>query len=393
MIIKDIEAKRVNINGKDSIKIILKSEKSKYEAKIGVSKDSLYDKQVLENDISSINKILREKIKNMKIGNFEDLSKVHEILSSNNIKVDSKSLICIESSILKALSNNKIYNYFIPDIKIIPRPLGIIFGNSATRPSSDFSQVLIFCTETNKFEKAVNSIRRVQELLEKEVKKYDKDFRDEFNSEGALIANLTIFDSLDLITRLCKQVSNEIGVKLNIGINFGSDNLYKDSLYNYKNYSNNERQKSLSRKEQIDFIKTLIERYNLFYIEDPLEKNDAKGYKELRKKLICQIISNNSFENSLESLNKISKLGYYNAVIMKLNRVKSLIDYKNIVNFAKEKNIKIISETSECEPDDEFLANFIVSMNIEIMKYGVYVKDKKVLEEIKKIESDIREKK
>lgn len=393
MIIKDIEAKKININGRDSIKIILKSEKSKYESKIGISKDSFYEKQTLENDINSINRPIKEKIKGLEINNFGDLAKIHELLSSNNIKIDSKSLICIESCALKALSNNKLYNYFIPDIKIIPRPLGIIFGGSNTKLGSDLNQIILFCTETNRFEKAVNSIRRVQEILEKEAKKYDKDFREEFNAEGALVANISIFDSLDLITRLCKQVSNEMDVKLSIGINFNADNLYNDSMYYYKNYNNNEKQKSISRKEQIKLIKTLVERYNLFYIEDPLEKNDSSGYKELRKKLVCQIVANRSFENCLESLEKLSKLKVYNAIILKQNKVASLVDYKNIVNFAKDNNIKIIAETSEAEPDDNFLANFIVSMNIEILKYGVYVKDKKVLEEIKKIEENIREKK
>ncbi|MBI2670395.1 hypothetical protein HYX18_00215 [Candidatus Woesearchaeota archaeon] len=392
MLIKSIKAKKFKINDKISLHIILKTSHGKFKSKLSLNSNSFYSKEQLQNDVDFVNKILKEKIKNLEINSFDDIKKLENLIKQQDKKILRKSLFVIEQSILKALSKDEFWKFINPAIKTIPRPLGIIFGRSDIKQSCDFKQILIFSLENNNFNKAIEANSRVHELLEREIKKYDKDFKGEINLQGALVANISNFDILDIISRVCKQVSDEFKFNLNIGINFDSDSIHNDDHYHYKNFSGSEKEKSLNKKEQIAYIINLVKRYNLFYIEDPLEKDNFNGYKQLKKKVNCLIIGNKLINSKIENLNLAIKDNCINAFVLKLNDIGSLMEAKSLIDLANKNNIRLIAETSDHETDENFLVHFAIAFNIPVIKYGIYKKDKEKIDLINKIQSIMKNK-
>ena len=368
MIINSIEAKKFSLNGKKSIRLILKTSNSKLESCLSLYNNSLYKEEQLENDIRFINNTFNGKIKSLEINSLDDLKKIESIIKSHEQKILRKTLYLIESTIIKAVSKNEFWSFLDKSTKMIPRPLGVIVGNSEIKRCSDFRQLLLFSLENNDFRKGMDANLRVHELLEREIKKYDKSFRGEINLQGALVPDINNFDLLDLLSRICRQVSDEFKFNIRIGINFDADSLYNEEakLYHYKNYSSSEKEKSFKRKEQLDYIIGLVDRYNLSYIEDPLEKNDFKGYTELKKKLNCLIIGNKLIGSKLDSLNKAIKQKCVSAVILRLNDLGSLTEANEFIESCKKNNIRVILETADYETEENFIVHFCIAFKFRV---------------------------
>lgn len=394
MIINSIGAKKFSLNDKKSIRLILKTSNGRFESGLSLYSNSLYNEYQLENDISFINNVLNDKIKSLEINSLEDLKKLESIIKSQEQKILRKTLYLIESAIIKAVSKDGFWSFLDKGTNMIPRPLGIIVGNSEIKRGPDFRQLLLFSLENNDFRKGIDANLRVHELLEREIKKYDKNFHGEINLQGALVPDINNFDLLDLLSRICRQVSDEFKFSIRIGINFDADSLYnkEKKLYHYNNYSSSEKEKSFKRKEQIEYMIGLVSRYNLFYIEDPLEKNDFKGYAELKKKLDCLVIGNKLIGSKSGSLNNTIKQKCVSAVILRLNDIGSLTEANEFIESCSKNNIRIIFETADYESGEDFIVQFCIAFKIPVIKYGIYKKDRDKLNEILKIEKTMKNK-
>ena len=100
---------------------------------------------------------------------------------------------------------------------------------------------------------------------------------------------------------------------------------------------------------ECDYIEAIASKFELFYIEDPLEENDFEGFAELNSRLsrvlICgeDLISSNParFERALNE-NSVS------AVIIKPNQIGTVSDCLRIINLAKKNRIiPVVSHRSK----------------------------------------------
>jgi len=63
-----------------------------------------------------------------------------------------------------------------------------------------------------------------------------------------------------------------------VGIDFAASGFYKEGKYVYWN-------RVMSRDQHMKYTINLVKKYNLVYLEDPLEENDFAGFAALRKSL------------------------------------------------------------------------------------------------------------
>src|SRR6185437_5812656 len=122
-------------------------------------------------------------------------------------------------------------------------------------------------------------------------------------------------------------------LKINLGLDIASSSFYKNKRYNYND-------KSLSREEQADYINELIEKYNLFYVEDPLEQNDFSGFAKIKKKNL--VVGDDLTATHMNRLKKAIKNKSINAIIVKPNQNGSLLELWEIIKFCKKNKIKTI---------------------------------------------------
>ena len=127
------------------------------------------------------------------------------------------------------------------------------------------------------------------------------------------------------------QILKEFKSKINIGLDVAASSFYKNKKYNYND-------KILSREEQIDYINSLISRFNLFYIEDPLEEEDFSGFKKIKHDASHLVVGDDLTATQISRLNQAIKNQSINAMIIKPNQNGSLLELAEIFDICKKNN-------------------------------------------------------
>jgi len=124
--------------------------------------------------------------------------------------------------------------------------------------------------------------------------------------------------------------------------------------------------------EQIEYILSLIEKYNLVYVEDPLHEDDFEGFKELTSKSRgCLICGDDLFVTNVSRLQRGISIHAGNAIIIKMNQIGTLTDTWKTTRLAQENGyVPVVSHRSG-ETEASHIAHLAVALNAPIIKTGV----------------------
>ena len=137
------------------------------------------------------------------------------------------------------------------------------------------------------------------------------------------------------------------------------------------NYEYSNRIKTLTREEQIKYIIELANKYNLFYIEDPLDEEDFQGFSEIVKNVNCFVVGDDLTVTNFERVKKAIELEAINAVIIKPNQTGSLIEVRRIVDLCNKKGIKTIVSHRSGETNESFIADLAFGLQADYIKTPV----------------------
>lgn len=183
--------------------------------------------------------------------------------------------------------------------------------------------------------------------------------------EKAWVVAMDDLEALETLSKATKEVSREYGIDIFTGIDLAASEFYQNGKYVYKD-------KILSSDEQIEFTSKLVEDYNVYYLEDPLDENDFDGFAKLTEKIgdKALVIGDDLFVTNKERLSKGIELGSANAVLIKPNQIGTLTDMIDTVKLAKENDyVPVISHRSG-ETEDSTISHLAVGLNIEYIKSG-----------------------
>ena len=314
-------------------------------------------KKSAEKEASWINNVLAKKLKNIEIRKFEDLEKIESLIRN----LGGNSVVALEFALIKAFK--------LARPRSIPRPLGNVVGGGAhfKGKSTDFQEFLVL-TRAESFLRSASINQAVYKLMHEELKKY-KQFKDEKNDENAWVIDLSNIEVLDLLRKVVDKVKKAAKVDIRIGLDVAANSFYKNGYYYYRNFSKDIKNKKLTRKQQVEFIAKLIKDYNLYYIEDPLNENDGKGFRTIKKKTNALVVGDDLTSTNLKYLKK-NKFNI-NGIIIKPNQIGSLIKMKEAVDYAKKNKITPIMSHRSGETLDNSISYLASSFNIPIIKCGI----------------------
>ncbi len=360
----NVKAKTIlNSRGEETIQVIVNNFRASAPSGKSTSKKEVKPfKKAVEQEVSYINKFLAKKLKNIEIKKFEDLRLIEKLTKN----LGGNSVIALGFAIVKA------FNLLKP--RSIPRPLGNVIGGGAhfNGKSTDFQEFLVL-TKADSFLKSASINLAIHKLMHQELKRY-KQFKEEKNDENAWVIDLSNIEVLEILKKVADKVRKETKADVKLGLDIAANNLYKNNHYCYNNFSKYEKKKKLTRKQQIDFIAKLIKDYDLYYIEDPLQENDGKGFRILKKKTKALIIGDDLTATNMKYLRK--NKSNINGIIVKPNQIGSLIETKKVVDFAnKNKIIPIMSHRSG-ETLDDSISYLASSFRVPIIKCGVTGKER-----------------
>ena len=415
MFVKEVRPRIIkNSRGERSIEIELKTYEGKFKASAPGGKSrgkheiaQYHSRGGINFSLKMLNTFCKKlKHQNFKIKNIDDL----KIFVTEMKKFESRAgrfggnvTYALEAVFLKAAAkdigkdlwefifDSLDYNYHQDKKKKpkMPMPVGNCIGGGKHSKlirgkKPDFQEFLLI-SHAKTFSKAITKNIRAYEYVRKLLKTR------RVNDENAWMTDKTNEDVLFILKKLRERY------RVKIGLDIAASSFYKNGYYHYKN-------KSLIRDkvDQADYIEQLINKFKLFYVEDPVQEEDFGGFVEIRNSLSPKgvppkgakdvlIVGDDLTVTSLKRVRRAVSSKAINAVIVKPNQVGSLLEVKRVMEFCKKNNITTIFSHRSGETIDNTLADLVVGFQGDFIKSGIMGRERLVkLKRVKEIEESLK---
>ena len=252
-----------------------------------------------------------------------------------------------------------------------PFPLGNILGGGAhAGPGTpDIQEILVCPLGASDVLQALDMNFRVHAELRRVLERADKSFTYGRGDEGAWAPRTNNEKALELAEQAIKNLGFKIGGDVGLGIDFASSSLWNSdkSCYEYK-------REELSRRadEQIEYVNSLIQKYDLTYVEDPVHEEDFLGMAEITKKnRKCLVTGDDMLVTNRKRVMEASKYDACSGAILKVNQAGTLYD---ALLFAKEcdrKGLKLVTSHRSGEAVDSHISHIAIATQSKMLKSGI----------------------
>ncbi len=254
----------------------------------------------------------------------------------------------------------------------LPCPLGNIIGGGkhAGRIAPDIQEILVVAVGAKNFLDAFIANTKVHKKVRKLVGQVDKTFTGGKGDEGAWAPNMENEVAIDLVKKACEEIGGEVDFEIKPALDVAASSFYNEEK---DNYIYNRDSMTRDRGEQLDFIASLIKKYDLFYVEDPIQEEDFEGFAELTEKFggDCLICGDDLFVTNVERIAKGIESKSANAVLIKPNQIGTLTDTLRAVELAKKNKYTPVMSHRSGETPDETIAHLTVAWGCPMIKTGV----------------------
>lgn len=251
----------------------------------------------------------------------------------------------------------------------LPYPLGnTIGGGKHSRGlGPDYQEFLVLPYGAPDIYSAIVANMEVHRRVGEELAKEDPTFAGGRNDEGAWTAKISTEKALDILTRVVKSVSSKLGFEIGIGVDMAASSMWNGKAYVYVNEG-----KELGPREHFERVKTLIEKYDLIYVEDPFHEEDFASFAELTSLYRDRmIVGDDLFTTNPERLSIGIREKAANTVLVKVDQIGTLTRAHETVKLAVSNNYKIVVSHRSGDTESGLLAHVAVGFNAPIIKAGI----------------------
>ncbi|ADC46765.1 phosphopyruvate hydratase Eno [Methanobrevibacter ruminantium M1] len=327
--------------------------------------------------ISEVEDLISSELIGMAAEDIEDIDEVlREIDGTDNMSaIGGNTSVAVSMAAAKAAAMSfgmPLYSFLGGNfVSEMPYPLGnMMNGGAHAGPNApDIQEFLVVPIGAKDVEEAVFANVAVHKKLKELLSKKDPDFTGGKGDEGGWIPNITNTQALEIQAQACEETRDELGILIRPGLDMASSEFWDSEKEKYV-YSQDNIERDVG--EQVEYVKDLIETYNLFYVEDPFDENDFEGFRELTSKVgnKCRICGDDLFVTNSRLLKKGIDEKAANAIIIKPNQIGSLTETYATVKLAKENNVMPVVSHRSGETCDETIAHLAVAFGAPMIKTG-----------------------
>jgi enolase len=383
-VIEDVIARKVfNSRGEETIEVdvITTSGFGRASAPAGESRGKAevvyYPQGGVDEAIRKVEELISPELVGLNADFQEEIDKtLHEIDNTKDFRIiGGNTAFAVSLANAEAAANS----YGLPLFQYLggyaahelPYPLGNVIsgGKHACGKSPDIQEFLALPHGASSFLEAAAANVKIHSKVKEALKRKDKLFSSGKSDEGAWIANVTDLEALEIMASACEEASNEFGFKCSFGIDVAASSLWNAKK---KRYVYDGDGKELDSGEQLEFIRQLIEKYHLVYVEDPFYEEDYGSFAELTKKVKnCLICGDDLFVTNNERLTHGIKIRAANAIIIKVNQVGTLTDALETIETAKRAGYVPVMSHRSGDTCDWHIAHLAVAFKCPIIKTGI----------------------
>lgn len=310
----------------------------------------------------------------------DDITTIDEVLrevdgTDNLSAIGGNTTVAVSMAVVKAAAascNMPLYKYLGGNwANELPYPLGNMMngGAHAGINAPDIQEFLVVPVGAKNIVEAIFANASVHKKLKGLIQSKDPNFTGGKGDEGGWVPNITNDAALEIQAKACEEVSDELGIEIKPSLDMAASELWDSDKQKYV-YSQDGVQRDTG--DQIEFVKDIIDTYNMFYVEDPFDESDFEGFAQLTSKVgdKCLICGDDLFVTNKELLNKGIEMNAANAIIIKPNQIGSLSETYATVKLAKQNNIVPVVSHRSGETTDETIAHLAVGFGSPMIKTG-----------------------
>lgn len=323
-------------------------------------------------------KKIRSELKSL---SFSDISSLDQKLwdldgTSNLGKIGGNATVAFSMAVAKAsakIEKEPLYENLNRESELkLPYPLGNVLGGGehAGPTAPDIQEFLVLPIGAEGFQQAAFANARVHQKVEKLVAEEDKSFTGGKSDEGAWAPNISDEKALELVSKACDNISEELGFEIRPGLDVAASSLYNSETgkYEYKRVG-----ELRDTEEQIELMLNFIKSYDLIYVEDPIQEEDYESFARITEETSedCLICGDDIFVTNVDRIERGMEVNAADAVLIKPNQIGTLSATWEAVNLSKENDcVPVISHRSG-ETTDDTISHLAVGFGCPVIKTGV----------------------
>ena len=310
----------------------------------------------------------------------EDMETIDEVLkeidgTDNLSAIGGNTTVAISMAVAKAAAssyNMPLYKYIGGNlVNELPFPLGNMMngGAHAGINAPDIQEFLVVPVGATNVSDAIFANASVHKKLKELIQIKDSNFTGGKGDEVGWVPNITNADAVEIQAQACEEVGDELGIEIRPSLDMAASELWDADKQKYV-YAQDNIERDTG--DQIDFVKDIIETYNMFYVEDPFDESDFDGFAQLTAKVgnKCLVCGDDLFVTNKDILAKGIEMNAANAIIIKPNQIGSLSETYATVKLAKENGIVPVVSHRSGETTDETIAHLAVGFASPMIKTG-----------------------
>ncbi len=247
----------------------------------------------------------------------------------------------------------------------LPIPfMNIINGGMHADNNLDFQEFMIAPVGAKSFSEAIRMGSEIFLTLKDILKK--QGLSTSVGDEGGFAPKLKSHDeALKLIQEAVGQCGYSADVKL--GLDVAASSFFEDGKYVLKKSSKGSR----STEQMIEMYDHLLKDFPIISIEDALNEEDWKGWKDLTAKFNnTQLVGDDLFVTQSARLERGIKERCANAILIKLNQIGTVTETLQTMKLASKNGYHCMVSHRSGETEDSFIADLAVGTSAGQIKTG-----------------------
>ena len=312
-----------------------------------------------------------------------DQNKIDNILieldgTSNKSKIGANAILSVSIANCKVAAKSKkkeIFEYLSNDANFkLPYPLmSIINGGAHANNSLNIQEFMIRPDGAESFQQCMQfgflTIQNLKKILLK------KNLSTNVGDEGGFAPNLNSDEeAIELILDSITQSGFTPGKHISICLDVASNELYDGNKYSIIN------NKKLNASELLKHYQSLVEKYPISSLEDPVFEDDWMTWTELTSLLgdKTQIVGDDLFVTNYDRLSKGIKNASANSILIKLNQIGTVSETLRTIELAQNKGFNTIISHRSGDTEDTFISDLAIATKSNQIKTGSLARSERV---------------
>ena len=349
--------------------------------------------------IANVNDILDEELHGTVITNQKEIDDIMCQVDGTDNKgnIGANAILGVSLACARAAADSlsiSLYSYLGGMLgTTMPVPMmNILNGGSHADNKIDVQEFMVMPLGASSFSEALKMGTEVFHHLKAVLK--SKGLSTNVGDEGGFAPNLqSNEEGIKVVMEAIEKAGYIPGKDIYIALDAAASEFYNKEEGVYHLESTGEK---LTSSQMVDFWADWCEKYPIVSIEDGLDEDDWKGWKQLTEKLgdTVQLVGDDLFVTNTKRLSRGIEEGIANSILIKVNQIGTLSETIEAIQMANKAGYTSVMSHRSGETEDSIIADLAVALNTGQIKTGSASRSDRVAKynQLLRIEEELGEK-